>query len=125
MRRLTYVWTAVGVLAAGCLYALPPWQYAFYPRCPVLALTGWQCPGCGMTRAFAALLHGHWAMSWQYNPLALLLLPVLAVYLGTSGWRGVRRGEWVLLRLPLPILAGLLGAVLLFGIERNLHLMVR
>lgn len=47
--------------------------------CPFLALTGWQCPLCGGTRMGAALLHGDVAAAYAFNPLALILLMVLAV----------------------------------------------
>ena len=37
-------------------------------------LTGLECPGCGMTRAFARLLQGDWRGAWAYNPWSLPLL---------------------------------------------------
>jgi hypothetical protein len=47
--------------------------------CPFRALTGWQCPLCGGTRMGAALLHGDVASAYAFNPLAFILLVVLAV----------------------------------------------
>lgn len=35
---------------------------------------GLYCPGCGGTRAFFALLHGHFLQSLKYNPITLLFL---------------------------------------------------
>jgi hypothetical protein len=105
----------------ACLYWLPPARYTFYPRCPFFALTNLECPGCGMTRALAALLHGQFALSWHYNPLALLLLPMLAAYFATGYARLIRHGQWSLPRLPLSIPAALLVAIALFGVARNLH----
>jgi hypothetical protein len=60
------------------LYRFPPDRYSFYPRCPIYALTGWQCPGCGMTRAVAALLHGRLFEALHWNPLAPVILVLLA-----------------------------------------------
>ena len=31
----------------------------FFPKCPFRLVTGWQCPGCGSTRALYQLLHLH------------------------------------------------------------------
>jgi hypothetical protein len=47
--------------------------------CPLRALTGIPCPGCFLTRAVAASLHGDFATAWHWNPIgpvaaALLLL---------------------------------------------------
>ena len=35
---------------------------------------GIYCPGCGGTRAFLALVHGHFLQSLKYNPITLLFL---------------------------------------------------
>lgn len=49
--------------------------------CPVRLLAGVPCPGCGMTRAFVALLGGDVAAAWAYNPF---FLAPAAVTLGAS-----------------------------------------
>lgn len=46
-------------------------------RCPVAALTGLDCPGCGATRALAALLDGDIAGAVDHN----VAVPVAAVIL--------------------------------------------
>ena len=47
--------------------------------CPMLTLTGWECPLCGGTRMGVALLHGDIVAALRYNPVALVGLAVLAV----------------------------------------------
>ncbi|BDG09891.1 DUF2752 domain-containing protein [Anaeromyxobacter paludicola] len=42
-------------------------------RCPLLALTGWPCPTCGMTRAFVRLAHGAVGGAVAASPLGALL----------------------------------------------------
>lgn len=37
--------------------------------CPILFLTGIPCAGCGMTRAWASVLHGHFHRAFYYHPL--------------------------------------------------------
>ena len=51
------------------LYTYPPTQHTFYPRCVFKASTGLDCPGCGLTRASHAVLHGRFADAWRLNPL--------------------------------------------------------
>jgi hypothetical protein len=67
-------------LAATVLLRFPPEQYNFYPECPIHELLHLQCPGCGATRAVAALLHGHFIEAMSLNALVTLLLPFAAVY---------------------------------------------
>jgi len=68
-------------LAAGAtfLYLFNPASSAnqFFPKCPFLLLTGYQCPGCGSTRACYQLLHLHPFAAFKLNPLMVLTLPFI------------------------------------------------
>lgn len=70
-----------GTIAAAALYALFVWATGAMPRCPLKALTGLQCPGCGSQRALEALLQSHpveaWSYNWMLPPLLLYLLLLL------------------------------------------------
>lgn len=114
---------AVGTLlaAAVLLYAFPPEQHAWYPRCAFNAITGFKCPGCGGLRAAHYLLHGDFAAAFLSNPLVVILFPGLALAFGCY---------WLLRRLGKPIprlltspawLWVILVGVLAFGVLRNLH----
>lgn len=43
--------------------------------CPIKFLTGISCAGCGMSRAWLALLRGDWAGALAFHPLVLLPIP--------------------------------------------------
>ena len=45
--------------------------------CPFHAITGLRCPGCGISRALAALLHGDIGSFFAYN----LFSPIIVLYL--------------------------------------------
>ncbi len=51
----------------------------YFPRCPFLTLTGWECPGCGSQRAIHALLHGDLEAVWHFNAALYLFIPMLIV----------------------------------------------
>lgn len=61
--------------------------------CSFRRLTGWPCPGCGLTRSFTFLAHGRvaegFAMNWFGPPLFLLLVAQLPF----RGWRIWRRAR--------------------------------
>lgn len=81
----------VAALACGSAFVayVDPSKNSFMPVCPLFALTGCACPGCGLTRAFHALFNGDfitaidfnlltpiWAVIFAYTALSLLLLTV-------------------------------------------------
>ena len=78
------------------LLLFPPEQYSFYPRCPINELFHLQCPGCGATRALAALLRGHVVEALRFNALTVVLFPIAAVYsvLSCYGSLQSRKVRW-------------------------------
>lgn len=120
--------TSLGYASAGIaasvtvLYKFPPRTAGFYPVCPVHAYTGLLCPGCGATRALAALLHGHLAQALALNSLVTLLLPVVLLYCAETYRRTAfgQSGEPARPRVPRAIVAGLLVIAAMFTAVRNL-----
>lgn len=60
-----------GILAA-VLYCLGT-HFLFGHACPMVLLTGFPCPGCGLTRAAMALLTLNWQTAWQLNGVIFLI----------------------------------------------------
>lgn len=58
-----------GILAAAALYFL--FHALFDAFCPSVLISGFPCPGCGMTRAVLCLFRGQFARSWALNPAAV------------------------------------------------------
>lgn len=44
------------------------------PPCFFYSLTGYQCPGCGGTRAVMAMLDGNFLLSLYYHPVVLYVI---------------------------------------------------
>ena len=73
---------AAAALAASMvvLYTVDPTRRMVTPPCPYLTLTGFACPGCGLTRAAHFLLHGDVARAFAYNPWAFVMGPALLLF---------------------------------------------
>lgn len=87
MRNYTkYIGPTIAVILimtaiVGLYFYVDPTSTPLFPRCPINAITGLQCPGCGSQRAIHALLHADLAAAWRYNPLLPLSIPYLAALL--------------------------------------------
>lgn len=70
--------------------------------CPFRLCTGTYCPGCGGSRAAAALVRGDFAGAWHHHPYTVLLAVQLLVVAGVATRRGGRAWlgrRWVALVL--------------------------
>ena len=76
---------AFQVLVLGTLLAMPAFlgeKGTRFAKCIVKTTTGIDCPGCGLTRSFVQLCHGHLSQSFAYHPLGPLLYVFFVFLLG-------------------------------------------
>ena len=66
-------------VAAGQLATLDPSATGAYPVCAVRGITGWWCPGCGLTRAAHHLMHGDIGQAFGYNALVVPIVALLVL----------------------------------------------
>ena len=100
---------ALAALALAALCFLDPSGTPGFPRCPVFALTGWKCPGCGTARALHAALHGRFAEALRLNAALPAALALLALCVASPRLARRPAFAWTVLAL-----------VLAWGVARNL-----
>ena len=111
---------AVMVAGVAAVWYFEPATSGIFPACPLYTMTGFACPGCGMTRGFHALFHGDILTALDFNAL----IPLVAIFFGywflslvltAVRGRGFGFGK---------MSAGLVGTtfvlLLIFGIVRNI-----
>lgn len=112
---------AVTMLAGvAAVWYFEPATSGIFPACPLYTMTGFACPGCGMTRGFHALFHGDILTALDFNAL----IPLVAIFFGywflslvltAVRGRGFGFGK---------MSAGLVGTtfvlLLIFGVVRNI-----
>ncbi len=76
-RRNKVIRIALILIGIGALYALFVHITGVGVPCPIYSITGLQCPGCGISRMFLALLCLDFSAAFHYNPVVLCLLPLL------------------------------------------------
>ncbi|HVG92429.1 MAG TPA: DUF2752 domain-containing protein, partial [Alphaproteobacteria bacterium] len=94
-------------------------EHHFYPICMFHAITGWQCPGCGGTRALYHLLHLHIGQALHYNALVTVVAPVALAWFIFWYASVVFRGYSPALRISRPVAVCLYLVTLFFAAARN------
>jgi Protein of unknown function (DUF2752) len=117
---LAHALVATAILLCAGLVAYPPDRTAFYPLCPAYQYFGIFCPGCGATRALAALLHGRCADAMRLNAFFVLLLPALLAGALESYRRALQPGRFRWPQPPAGALYATLAAAAFFTVARNL-----
>lgn len=111
---------AVIVGGSGIVAYLDPAKSSIFPACPMFSLTGYACPGCGLTRGFHALFHGDIITAVDFN----LLVPVWAIifaYVVVSLLLVAIRGKGLPMWVTHPaFMWTFLAIMLLFGVLRNI-----
>ena len=108
-------------LAAIAYYIFYLWSGYGIP-CLFRTLTGLSCPGCGISRMFAAILNGNLNEAFGYNRLVFITLPVFVLYAARYTFFYVRDGycrDGRVLNAAKWLMA---AAFIIFGVMRNIVL---
>ena len=108
------------VLSIGIAYALIYHFTGFGLKCPIKTLTGFSCPGCGVTRMSVAILKLDFVSAFHYNPVLLCLLPVIIVIKAERSYRFIKYGEVKTSKIETSIIYAMLICLLIFGVLRNI-----
>lgn len=94
---------SLAVLFLACVFRVdgpekvivPFYNMPLPPTCTAKTMFGIDCPGCGMTRSFVSLAHGHVLKAFTFNlggPLLFSMMAFQLVYRPWQLWR-ISRGE--------------------------------
>lgn len=109
------------LLMLGFAYLLFFQRFEIGIPCLVYKITGYKCPGCGMTHALSEVWSGNYSDAWNYNALSITILPIVCIYLLYRSVReqmGKGDGFYIWEYIMLIIL---FVVVLLYGYIRNIN----
>lgn len=119
-RILKVVTVSASLFIAGCVYAFLNTRFGISIPCLFYKITGFQCPGCGVTRMCISLLKLDFKAAFGHNPAVLCMLPMglYLIFNGTkryilSGINKVPYSENIIMIIMIAVL-------LIFGIVRNI-----
>ena len=112
----------VAAMASGAALVayFDPAKTSFLLVCPLYSMTGYACPGCGLTRGFHSLFHGDIISAIDFNAM----IPLWAAIFGwvcVSMALFAARGKGLRMWPASPRFLGVFLVVLLgFGVLRNI-----
>lgn len=87
------LWTDIkeyGMAGVAVIVYMAVVNLLFHAFCPSVVVTGFPCPGCGLTRAAGYLITGRIKQAWEMNPV-IFPIAVITVYFGISRYLFGRR----------------------------------
>lgn len=109
------------IIIISLLYFFLNMKFHFYIPCIFHKITGFYCPGCGITRCLFSLLSGNIKQAFYYNMLVCLLFPVFLFYMGYKLYIYiVGKKDDLFVRIPKWISYLFLLLIILFGVFRNI-----
>ena len=103
-----------GILLVG-VYRGVSWL----PSCTLYKHTGIHCPGCGLTRAVKALMRFDVVEAFRYNPVAVVLSPLLLYWFSMEIWYWLRREGREFVQLKAVYVKFIFVLVLCWFVARN------
>lgn len=110
------------ILVMGTAYAIWFSFTGIGIPCPIRAVTGYRCPGCGITHCAVNLLHGRVREAFEANQFVFILAPFGLIY---GIWRAVRYIRDGSEEISIPetiVLAILFILAIAFAFYRNIYL---
>jgi len=86
--------------------------------CIFYKITGYYCPGCGITRMFQSILEGNFYQAFRYNSFLFISINLFIIYFLISLFIPIKISN----RNKLIILSCFLILLLTYGVLRNLEI---
>lgn len=111
---------STALIALGCAYAVFFKLTGLGLPCPFKFATGFDCPGCGLTRMCTSLLMLDFKAAWSYNPVIMCMLPMGAVLFGRGLKRYIVTGKNTTPKWENTVMVIMIIILLIFGVVRNI-----
>ena len=107
------------ILAIGVAYFVFVSLTGMYVPCPIRMLTGYLCPGCGISHYFVHMAHLDFSAAFHDNQYIFFFVPIAIPYWIFKSYQYIKTGQRRYSKLELAIFVLALIAAILFGVFRN------
>lgn len=108
------------VLAIGFIYIILHLTTGFAISCPIHSVTGFNCPGCGLSRMFLNIIKLNFYDAFRCNQAVFCLLPVFAFFTVKHLYKYIRYGDSSFKKWENIVLYVIVFILLVFAVVRNI-----
>lgn len=110
------------ILIIGIAYGLFVMYTGIGIPCIFKLITGYECPGCGVSRMCMSLMKLDFKAAYNYNKVLFILSPFLILLFALNLYRYIRYNDSKMTKVQSTILYIAIALLLLWGIARNIPL---
>ena len=111
----------IGLLLIFVTYYFLNKYTGFAIPCIFHEITGWDCPGCGITRCLFHLINLRISEAFKANPLVFIYLPFIVAYFIYQSYLYVyQKKDKILVKIPNYVMYIILVITIIYGIVRNI-----
>ncbi|MGL5435839.1 MAG: DUF2752 domain-containing protein [Lachnospiraceae bacterium] len=114
------IWLGIAAVT-GCTYAAFVTNTGRALPCGIYLITGFKCPGCGVTRMCLSLMQLDFKNAFYSNQMLFVLLPVLSYLFGSYTLRYVKTGRWSLSKGQTVLTYICIVLLLMYAVYRNIR----
>ena len=111
--------TYLCVLALGAVYFIWIKVTGIGIPCIFHLLTGWSCPGCGVTTLILSVVHGRFDLARDANPFLFYTWPLIAGFIIYAEVKAIKRKRYKADKIVNILMFAYIGALIVFGVVRN------
>ena len=101
------------------LYLIIGYKYKLYLKCPFKLITGFYCPGCGVTRMLYKIITLDFYQAFRYNPLLFVCFPFILFLLINNIYSHIKNKKALYKKIPELVWYILIIIFIIYGILRN------
>lgn len=110
----------IGILIIIFIYALIVLNTSFAIPCIFNKITGFQCPGCGITRMYIYMFKFDFKNAFMMNPIIFCAQPFIYYIIAKMGYAYISDKKYKTNKIEDVILYIVLILLILYGILRNI-----
>ena len=119
-RKNKVIKEVLGIIIIGFAYLVFVRITSLYLPCPFRFITGYRCPGCGISHMFTELSKGNLHNAFHHNSFVMIILIPALIYTIYRSRRYIKDNQTSYSILEIVILSIVLISAVIFAVYRNI-----